>query len=154
MKHSFFFLFCTGFEAIDNFFGLLLEHIVRVLDARDRGELVNGRLLPPPHDPANVNILNQLNMQSRLPQENDVNGKGRPGTVSPSPVIKFSPKSLEGSLSGDRSSGMYIVGNNNVIASKGNDENGGAAPQPLTQASPAASETWGYPATTRTSLPS
>uniref|UniRef100_A0A0B6ZCP2 Inositol-tetrakisphosphate 1-kinase n=1 Tax=Arion vulgaris TaxID=1028688 RepID=A0A0B6ZCP2_9EUPU len=107
--------FFPGFEAIDSFFELLLEHIVRVLDARDRGELVNGRLLSPPQDPANVNILNQLNLQTRRPQTNDVNGKGRPGTMSPSPVIKFCPRDLEGSVPEHK----YIGGNNNnVIASK------------------------------------
>jgi inositol-1,3,4-trisphosphate 5/6-kinase/inositol-tetrakisphosphate 1-kinase len=114
--------FFPGFEAIDNFFGLLLEHIVRVLDARDKKELVNGRLVSPPHDSASVNILNQLNLEARNQLENEVNGKGRPPTVSPSPVIQFSSRDSEGSLSEDKSSMVYIGGNNNVIASRKDGE--------------------------------
>ncbi|XP_059160505.1 inositol-tetrakisphosphate 1-kinase-like [Physella acuta] len=108
--------FFPGFEAIDNFFGILLEHIVKVLDANDKGELVNGRLKPPPHDPASMNILNQLNLEVRRSSENQVNNLSWPSMMSPSPVIDLSPRSLEKSLSGEKSCNVYIAGNNNVIA--------------------------------------
>uniref|UniRef100_A0A0B7BDI7 Inositol-tetrakisphosphate 1-kinase n=1 Tax=Arion vulgaris TaxID=1028688 RepID=A0A0B7BDI7_9EUPU len=114
--------FFPGFEAIDSFFSMLLEHIVKVLDANDRGELVNGRLVAPPQDPANVNILNQLNLQVRRSQENGVNSRVWPSTVAPSPVIDLRPRSLDDSLSGDKSSSLYIGENNNVITSGEDDK--------------------------------
>ncbi|BFZ07111.1 hypothetical protein BsWGS_10150 [Bradybaena similaris] len=116
--------FFPGFEAIDNFFGILCEHIVKVLDAHNKGELVNGHLLSSPHDLASVNILNQLNLQMLKPQESDVNGKGRPSMTSPSPVIKLTSKSLGSLLSGDQFSGIYSRGSNHVIAPKGDNRKG------------------------------
>lgn len=93
-----------------------MEHIVKVLDANDRGELVNGRLVAPPHDPANVNILNQLNLEARRPLDDDAAFKGWPSPAISSPVIDFTSRSLEDSLSEDEPC-VYIEGNNNVIFS-------------------------------------
>lgn len=109
--------FFPGFEAIDSFYDVLVEHILKVLDANDKGELVNGRLVAPPHDPANVRILNQLNLQSRRLHDSDATDRGwPPGLVAPSSIIDLSPRCIGGSLSGDKSSSMYIGENNNVIS--------------------------------------
>ncbi|XP_035824466.1 inositol-tetrakisphosphate 1-kinase [Aplysia californica] len=56
-----------GFEAIDSFFSILCEHIVRVIDAQEKGELVNGRLMPSAQDiGGSMNILNQLNQKANV----------------------------------------------------------------------------------------
>ncbi|XP_055879095.1 inositol-tetrakisphosphate 1-kinase-like [Biomphalaria glabrata] len=107
--------FFPGFEAIDNFFGILLEHIVKVLDAKDRGELVNGRLKPPPHDPACVNILNQLNLEARRASENQLNCMAKSPVTTSSPVIDLSPRSQEKNLLEEKPCSFYLSGNNNLI---------------------------------------
>ncbi|GFO35237.1 inositol-tetrakisphosphate 1-kinase [Plakobranchus ocellatus] len=82
-----------GFEAVENLFSILLDHMLTVLDARDKGELMNGRLMPFPENiSVSPNTLNSLNtdLSLRAQHTRDVhfNGKGRPlKKLSASPII-------------------------------------------------------------------
>ncbi|RUS79869.1 hypothetical protein EGW08_012347, partial [Elysia chlorotica] len=72
-----------GFEAVENFFSVLLDHMVAVLDAGDKGELINGHLIP--HHlvkaPVSPNSINYLNGQQLQKKDVHFNGKGRPQKV-------------------------------------------------------------------------
>lgn len=84
---------------------------------------MNNRLLCPPHDPANIRVLNQLNLQARRSHKNDVIGTGwlPPPPEVPSHLSDLNPRSV-----GDKSSNILIGKNNNVVTSKSQDKNSGA----------------------------
>lgn len=76
---------------------------------------MNGRLKPPPHDPACVNILNQLNLEARRASENQLNCMAKSPVTTSSPVIDLSPRSQEKNLLEEKPCSFYLSGNNNLI---------------------------------------
>ena len=79
-----------------------MDHIKRVLEARDQDQLVNGRLMPSAADlNSELNIQNQLNRNQR--RENAVNKERQP-VSSCSPIIDLSPRSQLLANAGDNNS--------------------------------------------------
>lgn len=72
-----------GFEAVENFFSVLLDHMLGALDARDKGELLNGLLMPHHlvESPVSIssNSFNCLNDQQLQPK--DIHFNSRPQKV-------------------------------------------------------------------------